>query len=70
MIFLQSKQNGKLVKVADIQTLADPNKAKVSGRIQAGEEEQPPEEMDKTQLLFPSGEALPQCWIDVNYRKA
>lgn len=70
MIFLQSKQNGKLVKVADIQTLADPNLTKVSGRIQAGEEEQPPEEMDKNQLLFPSGEALPQCWIDANYRKA
>jgi hypothetical protein len=70
MIFLQSKQSGKLVKVADIQALADPNKAQVSGRIQAGEEEQPPEEMDKNQLLFPSGEVLPQCWIDANYRQA
>lgn len=70
MIFLQTKKTGKLVKIEDIQTLADPNKAEVSGRLQAGEEEQPPEAMDKNQLLFPSGEALPQCWLDVNYRQA
>ncbi len=68
MIFLEDKQTGNLVKVLDFTALADPNKTQISGRIQAGEEEQPPESMDKNKLIFPSGENLPRCWMDANYR--
>lgn len=68
MIFLEDKQTGNLVKVQDVAALADPNKSQISGRVQAGEEEQPPETMDKDKLLFPSGESLPRCWVDANYR--
>ena len=40
----------------------------ISGRIQNGEEEQEPEAFDKNALLFPSGEALPKCWFDSDYK--
>ena len=37
-------------------------------QIQAGEEEQPAESLKKSDLVFPSGENLPQCWLDSNYK--
>ena len=68
MIFLENKQTGNLIKVLDVTALADPNKSQISGRVQAGEEEQPPEFMEKEKLVFPSGESLPRCWVDADYR--
>ena len=41
----------------------------VKGRYQAGEEEQDPETFCKDDLVFLSGETLPRCWTDPNYRK-
>jgi hypothetical protein len=38
-------------------------------RVQAGEEEQDPEPIEKQNLIFPSGESLPRCWIDADYQK-
>jgi hypothetical protein len=38
------------------------------GRYQQGEEVQDPEKLKKAELIFPSGEALPQSWIDPHYR--
>ncbi len=35
-----------------------------------GEERQDPEKFDKAGLVFPSGEALPQCWLDAHYRES
>lgn len=68
-MYLKRKDNGLLVKVVDQTALIDPLKDAVSAQIQAGQEEQPPEEFNKENLLFPSGEKLPQCWVDVNYHK-
>lgn len=66
-MFLQNKQ-GTLIKILDIDMLIDPNHRKVSGQIQEGQEEQEPEDFSKQNLEFPSGEALPLCWLDVNYQ--
>ncbi len=43
---------------------------KVSGQYQAGEEVQYPEEFNKSDLVFLSGEELPRCWTDPHYRSA
>jgi hypothetical protein len=29
---------------------------------------QDPEDYPKSELMFPSGEPLPRCWIEPNYR--
>ena len=68
MILLQDEQTGNLVKVLDSAALANPTENQVSGRVQAGEEEQPPKNVAKNQLIFPSGESLPRCWVDPDYR--
>jgi hypothetical protein len=68
-MFLKDKESGNLVEILDMQALIDPNKSSIAGQTQAGQEEQNPEDFDKQDLKFPSGEALPRCWMDVNYPK-
>ena len=67
-MLLKNKENGVLVEVLDPQALIDPLKSKITGRIQAGQEEQDPEEFAKNNLIFPSDENLPRCWMDANYK--
>jgi hypothetical protein len=68
-MFLQNKQTGTLVEIRDVEALFDPTQSAVTAQGQAGQEEQDPEPFEKTQLIFPSGEDLPRCWIDANYRQ-
>ena len=67
-MFLKNITNGDLVEVLDIAALIDPNAAVVVGRYHAGEEMQEPANFNKAELQFPSGEALPRCWLDSDYR--
>ncbi|MEG3941086.1 acetyltransferase [Microcoleus sp. S36b_A3] len=67
-MLLQEKESGDLVEILDIETLVSPSKNQVSGRIQAGEEEQDPANFEKDKLVFPSGEVLPRCWVEENYK--
>ncbi|TVP63174.1 MAG: acetyltransferase [Nodularia sp. (in: Bacteria)] len=67
-MFLQLKDSGDIVKVLDFQELIDPNNNIVHAQDQLGEEEQEPDSYKKQNLIFPSGEGLPRCWIDANYR--
>lgn len=67
-MLLQIKESGELVKVLDVQELIDPNTNNIRAQEQEGEEEQQPDSYSKQNLAFPSGESLPQCWLDANYR--
>lgn len=69
-MFLQDKQTGQLVEIRDLQELISPLKPTVLGQFQAGEEEQDPAPFEKEKLVFPSGESLPRCWLDKDYRNA
>ena len=69
-MFLKDKQTGHLVEALDLCALFDPLQPVVKGRIHAGEEMQDPACFDKSDLIFPSGENLPRCWVDVHYRDA
>ena len=68
-MFLKHLPSGNLVEITDLKALADPNLKEVEGRFHAGEELQEPETFTKVDLMFPSGEALPTCWIDPHYRE-
>ncbi|WP_253155152.1 acetyltransferase [Stieleria tagensis] len=59
---------GDLIRVDDIEQLCSPMTETVSGRRQAGEEEQESEPYCKSDLSFPSGEALPRAWKDKAYQ--
>ncbi|MDB9374932.1 acetyltransferase [Nodularia sphaerocarpa] len=67
-MFLQLKDSGDLIKILDFQELIDPNNNIIHGQDQLGEEEQEPDSYKKQNLVFPSGESLPRCWVDANYR--
>ncbi|BAY16763.1 hypothetical protein NIES2109_19080 [Nostoc sp. HK-01] len=68
-MLLQIKDTSDLVKITDIQELIDPNVNIVHGKDQKGQEEQDNDSFSKENLVFPSGESLPRCWLDANYRE-
>lgn len=68
-MFLAEKSTGHIIEVLDTKTLFDPNETKVRGSLHFGEEAQDPELFEKTGLNFPSGESLPLCWTDPDYRR-
>ncbi|MFM7269107.1 MAG: acetyltransferase [Cyanobium sp.] len=55
--------DSSLVEVLDLPQLFDPFEPLVLGRLHAGEELQEPQSWPKAQLRFPSGGALPACWL-------
>lgn len=67
-MYLKLKKNGHLIQVTDIADLINPNHTHVVGRLHYGEEIQDPERYAKSDLVFPSGETLPACWLDPHYR--
>ncbi|MGM0595165.1 MAG: acetyltransferase [Pseudomonadota bacterium] len=67
-MYLKNPNNGDLVEVLDTSALFDPNVDAITGRYHAGEEMQEAASFAKAELVFPSGEALPKCWVDPAYR--
>jgi len=68
-MYLKHQQTGNLVEVVDTAALFDPFRDSLEGRLHAGEELQEVEVFPKAELVFPSGESLPRCWTDGNYRQ-
>lgn len=69
-MLLHNKETDSLVEIENIETLINPNQDEIVAKSQSGQEEQEPEAMHKSNLVFPSGESLPRCWLDANYRNA
>lgn len=68
-MLLAEKSTGHVIEIQDTHALVDPLESTVRGSLHYGEEAQDPELFAKSELSFPSGEALPQCWTDPNYRR-
>ena len=68
-MFLLHQPSNSLVEVLELQDLWNPISKRVTGRFHAGEELQDPELFTKSHLVIPSGESLPLCWVDGDYRK-
>jgi hypothetical protein len=69
-MYLKDKASGDLVEVMDLPALFDPFKTSIPGRFHAGEEMQEQQDFKKSDLVFPSDESLPRCWVDGNYKSA
>ena len=67
-MYLKHQHSGNLVEVMSLGDLFDPCRLNITGRFHAGEELQDTANFKKPGLRFPSGEALPQCWLDAHYR--
>jgi len=68
-MFLTDLDSNGLIQVLNLDAVFDPFTPKVRGRTQEGEDTMDEGEFDKERLVFPSGEALPLCWRDSNYRR-
>ncbi|MBM5818892.1 MAG: acetyltransferase [Cyanobacteria bacterium K_DeepCast_150m_m2_101] len=63
-MFLKTRHDGSLMEVLTLPALFDPFATHLQGRLHGGEELQEPEPFVKADLIFPSGEPLPRCWLD------
>ena len=67
-MFLKDKNSGHMIEVLSLNDLFNLYTTEIIGRCQAGEESQDPEKYLKKDLVFLSGEELPRCWVDPDYR--
>lgn len=67
-MFLKESNSGHLVQILNMTELTNPFSTTTQVQYQNGEELQDPEAIRKDALVFPSGESLPQCWLDSHYR--
>ncbi|UPM50874.1 acetyltransferase [Synechococcus sp. A10-1-5-1] len=68
-MFLKTRDDNSLVEVMELKQLFDPFAPQVLGRLHAGEELQEPGDLLKSDLIFPSGEPLPRCWLTPHYKQ-
>ncbi|ABA59503.1 hypothetical protein [Nitrosococcus oceani] len=68
-MYLKHTTSSDLIEILNIKELIDPSRGSITGRSHVGEEMQEPASFQKRELIFPSGEMLPQCWIDPDYKK-
>ena len=68
-MFLKHKQTDELIEVLTMDALYNPCTSQITGQSHAGEEMQDPETYLKSELIFPSGEPLPICWLDAHYQE-
>lgn len=67
-MLLMHKPSGTLVEILTLDRLFNPCIKEVMGVTHAGEELQEPDSYMKWEMMFPSGESLPRCWLDSHYR--
>jgi len=67
IMLVKDREDQTLIQVMNPEELIDPFKQQIQGRQKAGQEVQPTRAFDKSRLIFPSGETLPQCWMDPEY---
>ena len=63
-MFLKHVPTGDLVEVIDLPGVINPCSPVIKARCHTGEVVHRPENFLKTELVFPSGEPLPLCWVD------
>ncbi len=68
-MFLQHRASGDLVEILTVDNLYDPCQSNIMGRFHCGEEMQDPESFPKSDMIFPSGEPLPRCWVNPDYHR-
>ncbi len=67
-MLMRNKETGDLIMIESLEQLVSPFDEEVAGRVQSGQEEQDTKRISKLALTFPSGEALPRCWVDSQFR--
>lgn len=68
-MYLKHVPSGDLVEVLDLPDVINPASPTIRARAYFGESIQRPENFLKSELVFPSGEQLPLCWLDSHYNE-
>lgn len=66
-MYLKHVPTGELVEVIDLQDVVNPHSTTVLTRGYGGDHAHRAEKVPKEELMFPSGESLPECWTEKDY---
>jgi len=66
-MYLKYIPTNDLVEVIDLQDVINPYATTVLARVYSDERGQRTDRYPKSDLTFPSGEALPQCWTERSF---
>jgi hypothetical protein len=69
VMYLKHVPSGDLVEVVDLSGVIDPSSSTIRARSYAEDVPHRPEYFLKTELIFPSGEPLPLCWLKNHYHE-
>jgi len=67
-MYLMHKPSGDMIEVLNLDRLFNPTHCEVNGRFLAGDGLQEPAAFGKDDLVFPSGERLPRCWVNPSHK--
>lgn len=67
-MYLMHKPSGDLIEVLNLDRLFNPTHSEVNGRFLGGDELQESAAFSKDDLVFPSGEYLPRCWVSPSHK--
>jgi hypothetical protein len=67
IMYLKHVPTGALIEVLNLSNIVNPFLFAVRGKSQADEDAADIDFFNKTDLVLPSGEPLPLCWIDRHY---
>ena len=62
-MYLKHEPTGELVEVIDLQDVINPHASTIRARAHGGEPIQKIKDFIKAELVFPSDEPLPKCWL-------
>ena len=68
-MYLKHVPSGDLIEIIDLPDVINPASPTIRARSYTNENIRRAENFLKTELAFPSGEALPLCWIDSRYNE-
>lgn len=68
-MFLKQRHSDDLVEVLNTAELFDPFCTQFTGRLNCGEDLPEASQFQKDDVVFASGENLPDCWKNANYRE-
>ena len=68
-MFLKHVPTDDLVEVIDLTDVINPHSTTILARLHTDEVIRRAKKFPKTELAFPSGEALPLCWLTGHYRE-
>jgi len=67
-MFLRQMTSSELIEAIDVMSIVNPSCSTFVARTYLNDEMADVKRYNKQEMMFPSGEPLPRCWLEPGYR--